>query len=70
MATRIQRMRIPPMWRAGLRCGRERNETTLMLQRSPEMQEKLRRIDAQLRAWGVESMPLDRVKQPFDYERR
>ncbi|HEY0019675.1 MAG TPA: hypothetical protein VGC13_25450 [Longimicrobium sp.] len=41
-----------------------------MLQRSPEMQEKLRRIDAQLRAWGVESMPLDRVKQPFDYDRR
>jgi hypothetical protein len=58
------------MWRAGLRRGRERNETTLMLQRSPEMQEKLRRIDVQLRAWGVESMPLDRVKQPFDYERR
>jgi hypothetical protein len=33
------------------------------------MQERLRRIDEQLRAWGVESMPLDRVKQPFDYER-
>jgi hypothetical protein len=70
MATRIQRTRIPPMWRAGLRRGRERNETTLMLQQSPVMQEKLRRIDAQLRAWGVESMPLDRVKQPFDYDRR
>ncbi len=31
------------------------------------MQERLRRIDRQLLAWGVESMPLDRVKQPFDY---
>jgi hypothetical protein len=41
-----------------------------MLQQSPVMQEKLRRINAQLQAWGVESMPLDRVKQPFDYERR
>lgn len=70
MATRIQRMRIQPTWRAGLRRGRERNETTLMLQRSPVMQERLRRINEQLRAWGVESMPLDRVKQPFDYDRR
>lgn len=34
------------------------------------MQERLRGINAQLRAWGVESMPLDRVKQPFDYARR
>ena len=69
MATRILRTRIAPTWRAGLRRGRERNETTLLLQRSPLMQERLRRIDAQLLAWGIESMPLDRVKQPFDYER-
>jgi hypothetical protein len=70
MATRIQRMRIQPTWRAGLRRGRERNETMLMLQQSPVMQERLRRINEQLKAWGVESMPLDRVKQPFDYDRR
>jgi hypothetical protein len=62
-------MRIHPTWRAGLRRGRERNETTLLLQRSPAMRERLRRINAQLAAWGVESMPLDRVRQPFDYER-
>lgn len=41
----------------------------LLLQCSPAMQERLRGINAQLRAWGVESMPLDRVKQPFDYAR-
>jgi hypothetical protein len=33
------------------------------------MQERLRRVNDQLRAWGVESMPLNRVKQPFDYGR-
>ena len=70
MPTRIQRLRTSPTWRAGLRRGRERNETMLRLQRSPLMRERLRRIDEQLRAWGVESMPLDRVKQPFDYDRR
>lgn len=69
MATRLERMRVAPTWRAGFRRGRERNETTLLLQRSPLMQERLHRINQQLRAWGVESMPLDRVKQPFDYER-
>jgi hypothetical protein len=69
MATRIQRMRIQPTWRAGLRRGRERNETTLLLRRSPVMQEILRRADEQLRAWGV--VPeWPHVKQPFDYDRR
>jgi hypothetical protein len=63
------RTRIPPSWMAGLRRGRERSETMLRLQNTPVMQERLRRIDAQLQAWGVESMPLDRVKQPFDYGR-
>ena len=70
MSTRIARARIRTMWKGGLRRGRERNETSLLLQHSPLMQERLRMIDQQLRAWGVESMPLDRVKQPFDYERR
>ena len=62
-------MRTRPTWRAGIRRGRERNETMLLLQCSPAMQARLCGIDAQLRAWGVESMPLDRVKQPFDYGR-
>jgi hypothetical protein len=69
MATQTRRTRIPPTWRAGLRRGRERNETTLMLQRSPVMQEILRRQHEQLRAWGV--VPeWPHVKQPFDYDRR
>jgi hypothetical protein len=70
MATRLPRLRIPPTWRAGLRLGKERNEATLAILSSPVMMERLRRADEQLRAWGVEAMPMDRVKQPFDYERR
>lgn len=69
MSIYLQRMRIGPTWKAGLRRGRERDETMRLLQESPAMQERLRRINEQLRAWGVESMPLYRVKQPFDYER-
>jgi hypothetical protein len=69
MTIRMQRTRIHPSWKAGIRRGRERNETMLLLERSPAMQERLRRISAQLQAWGVESMPLNRVKQPFDYAR-
>lgn len=69
MATQIQRTRIRPTWSAGLRLGRERDETMRLLRDSPAMQRRLRGINEQLRAWGVESMPLDRVKQPFDYGR-
>jgi hypothetical protein len=34
------------------------------------MQARLRGINRQLLAWGVKSMPLDRVKQPFDFKGR
>jgi hypothetical protein len=69
MTTQTRRMRIAPMWKAGLRRGRVRNETTLLLQRSPVMQERLRRAEEQLLAWGV--VPeWPHVKQPFDYDRR
>lgn len=69
MATRMQRLRIAPTWNAGLRRGRERSETSLLLQRSPVMRERLRRSEAQLLAWGiVPAWP--HVKQPFDYDRR
>lgn len=69
MATQLKRMRTAPLWKAGLRRGRERNEATLLLKRSPAMQEILRRADDQLRAWGV--VPeWPHVKQPFDYDRR
>jgi hypothetical protein len=70
MATGIQRMRIQPTWRAGIRRGKPRNSTMLLLQRFPEFEARLRRAEAQLRAWGVQSMPLDRVREPFDYDRR
>jgi hypothetical protein len=69
MATQIKRMRIAPTWRAGLRRGRERNETTLLLQQSPVMQERLRRAEEQLVAWGV-VLEWPHAKQPFDYDRR
>jgi hypothetical protein len=62
-------MRMAPTWCAGLRRGRERNETTLLLKQSPVMQEILRRAHEQLRAWGVEPK-CQHVKQRFDYERR
>lgn len=42
----------------------------LLLQQYPEFEARLRQAREQLRAWGVESVPLDRVKEPFDYDRR
>lgn len=42
----------------------------LLLKQFPEFEERLRRAREDLRRWGVESMPLDRVKEPFDYDRR
>lgn len=69
MTTQTMRMRITPTWRAGLRRGRVRNETTLMLQQSPVMQEILRRAEEQLLAWGL-TPEWQHVKQPFDYDRR
>lgn len=70
MTTLTRRMRIAPMWKAGLRRGKPRNSTMLLLQQYPEFEERLRQAREQLRAWGVESVPLDRVKEPFDYDRR
>jgi hypothetical protein len=70
MATRILRQRIRPMWRGGLRRGKERNEATLAFERCPEMKERLMRAIAEMDAMGLDPMPMDRVKQPFDYERR
>jgi hypothetical protein len=70
MATQVKRMRIAPMWKAGLRRGKRRNSTMLLLQQYPEYEARLRRAEERLRAWGIESMPLDRVKEPFDYDRR
>jgi hypothetical protein len=69
MATLTKRMRIAPTWKAGLRRGRQRNSTMLLLQHFPEFEARLRRAEEQLRAWGVEP-ELHHVKEPFDYDRR
>jgi hypothetical protein len=70
MAPRTQRARIPPMWKAGLRRGRERDTMTEYIATHPGYLEDLLRMDRQLAAWGVVPMSMERVKQPFDYERR
>lgn len=70
MATRIQRPRIKPRWRADLRRGTIRHEAALAFLRSPVMMAILRDADEQLRAWGVEPMVLQGVRQPFDYAPR
>jgi len=36
----------------------------------PEYLEEIRRMDRQLEAWGFEPMPMESVKQPFDYPAR
>lgn len=69
MTTQIMRMRIAPTWRAGLRRGRPRNSTMLLLKQFPEFEERLRRAREELRRWGVEP-ELHHVKEPFDYDRR
>jgi hypothetical protein len=66
MTTQLKRMRIAPTWRAGLRRGRERNSTMLLLQRYPEFEARLNRAVEDLRRWGV--VPAwEHVKKPFDY---
>ncbi len=70
MATRTRRPRVQPTWRADLRRGTVRHEATLAFLRSPVMMQILRDADEQLRAWGVEPMVLQGVRQPFDYAPR
>lgn len=70
MATRLERPRIRPMWRAGLRRGQIRNGATLAFESSPEMKARLMKVIAEMDALGVDPIPLDRFRQPFDYDRR
>lgn len=70
MATRILRPRIRPMWLGGLRRGKERNSTMEYLRNHPAEYERLRRIVQEVRAQGFEPIPMDGVKQLFDYDRR
>jgi hypothetical protein len=43
---------------------------TLAFERCPEMKARLMKVIADMDAMGLDPMPMDRVKQPFDYERR
>lgn len=68
MAT--QRTRIRPTWKAGLRRGKERDTLTEYLARRPEYAVEIRRVSRALDAMGLCAMPMEGVKQPFDYTRR
>ncbi len=70
MSIKIQRHRIRPTWKGGLRRGKERNSTMAYLRTHPEDYERLLRIIEEVRAQGFVPIPLDRMKQPFDYDRR
>jgi hypothetical protein len=70
MATRLQRLRIRPTWKGGLRLGKERDTMTAYLAEHPEYAKRLLEILAETRAQGYEPMSMEGVKQPFDYEPR
>lgn len=70
MSTIILRPRIRPSWTTGFRRGTERNSTMKYLESSPLDYERLLRIVEEARAAGFEPMPMNGVRQPFDYERR
>ena len=70
MATRLQRLRMRPTWRAGLRIGKERDTMTQYLACHPELAQQLLSGLHEVRARGYEPVPMDRVKQPFDYARK
>ena len=58
------------MWRGGLRRGKVRDTMTAYLAEHPELANRLLEILHEVRAQGYEPVPMDRVKQPFDYDRR
>lgn len=70
MATRLQRQRIQPTWRGGLRRGKVRDTMTEYLAERPEFAEQIRQISRRLDAMGWEPMSMEGVRQPFDYEPR
>jgi hypothetical protein len=69
MATQIQRTRIRPTWRGGLRLGKVRDTMTEYMATHPGYLDDVFRMDAEMLAAGFVPMPMDRVKRPFDYER-
>lgn len=69
MRTGTHRPRLRPALRLGIRRGRHGSSTMELLERSPYDLERLVRIGEELRAAGVESVPLDRVRAPLQYDR-
>jgi len=63
-------MRIRPLWKGGLRRGMVRDTMTAYIASHPGYLEDLLRIDTELEAIGFVPMAMNRVKQPFDYDRR
>ena len=71
MATHIQRTRVRPTWKAGVRIGRVRDTMTAYLAEHPDFAERLFRIVAQSRAVNGPPLPLPaHVHTPFDFVRR
>lgn len=69
MATQLQRTRIPPQWKGGLRRGTVRDTMTAYLAEHPDFSDQLLAALRQVRAQGYEPVPMNRIKQPFDYQR-
>lgn len=67
MPTQIQRTRIRPTWKGGLRLGKERDTMTEYLACHPQLAQQLLSALHEVRARGYEPVPMERVKQPFDY---
>ena len=71
MATQLQRARIRPTWKGGLRRGTVRDTMTTYLAANPEFAQRLFRIVAESRAVNGPPSPLPpHVRTPFDFERR
>jgi hypothetical protein len=71
MATQLQRQRIRPTWRAGLRRGKIRDTMTQYLAERPELAEEIFRLLEESRAVNGLPLPLPpHVRTPFDFDRR
>lgn len=70
MPTQIQRTRIRPTWRGGLRLGKERDTMTAYLACHPELAQQLLSALQEVHARGYEPVAMEAVRQPFDYVSR
>lgn len=71
MATRLERPRIRPMWRGGLRRGKIRDTMSQYLAEHPEFAAELFRVLEESRAVNGPPLPVPpHVRTPFDFDRR